>query len=73
MKRMFFCIVMLFCGPFAAGAQDIPVAPHLPAVQSAQAQNAPITLQFPQEKASVLPGAQNIYLFGKINLPNPTL
>lgn len=70
---MFFCIVMLFCGPFAAGAQDIPVAPHLPAVQSAQAQNAPITLQFPQEKASVLPGAQNIYLFGKINLPNPTL
>ena len=70
---MFFCIVALFCGSLGLGAQEIPVAPHLPAVQSAQAQKAPITLQFPQEKISVLPGAQNIYLFGKINLPDPSL
>lgn len=56
-----------------AAAQDLPVAPYLPAMSSEQNDQAPITLQHPQEKSVLPTGAQQIYVFGKLNLENAEL
>lgn len=56
-----------------ARAQALPVAPYLPAQSSPEAQNAPITVQYPQENMTLTRGAKNVYLFGKLNLKNATL
>lgn len=73
MKKMFFCVAALALGLLPLQAQAPAVAPYLPAMSSPAAQNAPITVQYPYEKFTVPAGAQNIYLFGKINLPDPEL
>ncbi len=70
MKRILLCSAALFGAFTAALAQDTPVAPYLPAFG---APAAPITVQYPQEKMEVLKGAQKVYLFGKLNLPEPKL
>lgn len=49
------------------------MAPYLPAQDTPDTQNAPITVQFPQENMTVPVGAQNVYLFGKLHLKNATL
>ena len=54
-------------------AQSVPTAPYLPALSSKENDRAPITVQHPQEKAKLPAGAENIYIFGKLNLENPTL
>lgn len=58
---------------FSAGAGSIPVAPGLPAVSDKKEWNAPITVQYPTEKMPLASTAKQIYLFGKINLPQPSL
>ena len=60
-------------GLFAVAAPGLPVAPYLPGMSSAENDRAPITLQHPQEKATVAAGAENVYVFGKLNLENATL
>ena len=60
-------------GPVLFAETDLPVAPYLPAQESAETKNAPITLQYPIENHFVPAGATHIYLFGKINLPQPQL
>lgn len=71
MKRNFFLILaVLWAAP--CWAQQIPVAPYLPAQAAlAKQQNAPITVQFPYEKMKVARHAQNIFVFGQIHLPQP--
>ena len=73
MKRTLFWAAALFFCAWTAHGQDLPVAPYLPAMEGPQAQNAPITVQFPQENMTVLRGARNVYLFGKLNVPNAVL
>lgn len=73
MKRTLLCSAALLFGLGFAHAQDLPVAPYLPAQSSPEAQNAPITVQYPQENMTVLRGAKNVYLFGKLNLKNASL
>ena len=48
------------------------IAPYLPAQEKkAEAKNAPITVQYPYEKMRIPRGAQQIFIFGQINLPQP--
>lgn len=63
---------MFFCAGLAH-TQDLPVAPYLPAQGDPTCTDAPITLQYPQENMTVSKGAKNIYLFGKVHLPQATL
>ena len=73
MKRtLLWAAALFFCVP-CVRAQALPVAPYLPAMTGPEAQNAPITVQYPQEKMTVARGAKNIYLFGKLNLKDPIL
>lgn len=69
---LFWAAALLFCAGFAR-AQDAPAAPYLPAQSGPQTQNAPITVQYPQEDMTVLRGAKNVYLFGKLNLKDASL
>ncbi len=73
MKKILFSIIFLFWVWGGTAFGQIPVAPHLPACSKPQDALAPITVQYPQEKMTVLRGAQSIYLFGKLNLKNPFL
>lgn len=73
MKRTFLWAAALFFCVLSARGQGLPVAPYLPAMDGPDAQNAPITVQFPQENATAPRGARNVYLFGKLNLQNATL
>ncbi|MBO7238599.1 MAG: N-acetylmuramoyl-L-alanine amidase [Elusimicrobiaceae bacterium] len=73
MKKILFCAALFFLSGFTVGAQQMAVAPYLPGMSSAQNDRAPITLQHPQENVTVAAGAQNIYLFGKLNLEQATL
>ena len=57
--------------PFSLFAQEIPTAPYLPAQHSAAAKNAPISVQYPYENMRIDSGAQQIFLFGRVNLPAP--
>ena len=69
-KTLSFLFILL--GAFVwAGAQELPVAPYLPAQEKTAPQNAPITVQFPQENLTVSRGAKAIFIFGQINLPSP--
>lgn len=73
MKRtLLWAGAFLLCG-LAAYGQDIPIAPYLPAMNGPEAQNAPITVQYPHENMTVLRGATKVYLFGKLNLKNASL
>ena len=73
MKKAIFCILAVLIGWAAALAQTIPTAPYLPAMSSKENDRAPITLQHPQEKAVLPAGAENIYVFGKLNVENAFL
>ena len=73
MKSILLWAVSLFWCFTLAYAQDIPVAPYLPAMTGPEAENAPITVQYPHENMAVLRGAKSIYLFGKLNIPHATL
>ena len=73
MKRIVFCIFLLLIGSLQAAADTLSTAPYLPALSSKENNTAPITLQHPQEKVTLPAGAENIYVFGKLNLENPTL
>ena len=70
---MLFCITASFLTAFSAGAESLEVAPYLPAVSNQKDWSAPITVQYPTEKMTAPYGAKNVYLFGKLNLPEPTL
>ncbi|MBR3632330.1 MAG: N-acetylmuramoyl-L-alanine amidase [Elusimicrobiaceae bacterium] len=70
MKKIVFCIFCFLALSLAAQDNPLPVAPYLPA-QSGD--DAPITVQHPQENYLISRGANNIYIFGKLNLENPTL
>lgn len=73
MKRILLCVWALFFCVTGQAGQEIPVAPYLPAQAPVHGPNAPITVQFPQEKMTTGRGAERIYLFGKLFLKNPTL
>lgn len=73
MKKIFFCSIFLFLFLGLLRAESLPVAPYLPATTDKEAQNAPITVQYPQEKMAVPHGATSVYLFGKINLQAASL
>ncbi len=73
MKRILLWAAALFICALSAAAQDMTVAPYLPAMNSPEDRNAPITVQFPQENMTVLRGARNVYLFGKLHLKNALL
>ncbi len=73
MKKILFCILYSFLISFSLQAQSFPVAPYLPAQSSKENDKAPITLQHPQEKAVLPAQAENVYVFGKLNLQEPTL
>lgn len=73
MNKTIFCIIALLIGWLSAFTQAIPTAPYLPAMSSQENDNAPITLQHPQEKSTVPAGTENVYLFGKLNLQEPSL
>lgn len=52
--------------------QNIPTAPYLPSQQAlAKKTNAPITVQFPTEKARISRGAKAIFVFGQVHIANP--
>ena len=74
MKRtLLWAATLFFCVWTSSYAQDLPVAPYLPAVSGPKAENAPITVQYPQENMTVQHGADHIYLFGKLNVQNAEL
>ena len=52
-------------------AEDLPIAPYLPAQEKTTPKDAPITVQFPHENATVARGAKSIFVFGKLNVPAP--
>lgn len=70
---MFFSAAALFLGFLAVHGQDFPVAPYWPAQLTEETQAAPITVQYPHENMTVSRGAEDIYLFGKLNLKNAAL
>ena len=49
------------------------MAPYLPAMTGPEAENAPITVQYPYEDMTVMRGAKSIFLFGKLNIQDATL
>ena len=52
--------------------QDIPTALYLPTQQTlAKKTNAPITVQFPTEKAKMPRGAKAIFVFGQVHIAHP--
>ncbi len=73
MKRIVLGAAALFFYCTLALAQQATVAPYLPAMNAPQDRNAPITVQYPHENMTVLRGAKNVYLFGKLNIENATL
>ena len=71
MKRTLFLIFPVFFTILPLRAHET-VAPYLPAQEKkANAQNAPITVQYPYEKMRVPRGAKEIFIFGQVNLPQP--
>lgn len=73
MKRTVFLLFFTLFFPFLIHGQTPQAAPYLPASRGAEAQNAPITVQYPHEKMTVARGAKSIFLFGKLNLKNAAL
>lgn len=73
MKRTLFLLFFTFFFTFEAFGQEIAVAPYLPAQSSKENSKAPITVQYPHEKMTVSRGAKKIFIFGKLNLNNPSL
>ena len=73
MKKILFSIFFLLIGCSVWAEQALPVAPFLPATSSEKDWSAPITVQYPTEKMTLPYGAQKIYLFGNIHLPEPKL
>ena len=71
MKRIVFLSFLAFFGFSLLAAEEIPVAPYLPAQEKTASPNAPITVQYPHEKMQVARGAKKIFIFGKVNLPAP--
>ncbi|WP_428048780.1 N-acetylmuramoyl-L-alanine amidase family protein [Candidatus Avelusimicrobium caledoniensis] len=71
MNKTLSLLLLLFFAWTVAQAQELPVAPYLPAQEKTAPKNAPITVQFPQENLTVARGAKAIFLFGQINLPSP--
>ena len=67
-KIVFFTFFLIFFSSFIYGS-TIATAPYLPAQAGPQAQNAPITVQYPHEKMTVARGAKKIFIFGQVNLP----
>lgn len=70
---MFFWAAAPFLGAAFVCAQGLPAAPYLPAQDTPHTQNAPVTVQFPQENMTVAAGAKSVYLFGKLRLKNAEL
>lgn len=71
MKRSFF-LLCCFAAAFSLSAQEIPVAPYLPAqAKLAQSQQAPITIQFPYENMKMPRHAENIFLHGQVHVDLP--
>ena len=71
MKKILF-LFLLTCGTVSWSlAEDLPVAPYLPAQEKTTPKDAPITVQFPHENATVARGAKSIFIFGKLNVPGP--
>ncbi len=71
MKRTLF---LLFLGSVELGvfAQQVPVAPYLPAQAApAQQEHAPITVQYPYENMKLPKGAEQIFIFGQVHVPGP--
>ena len=73
MKRTLFLLFFLFFGFFNVFVQEVATAPYLPAQASGTNNAAPITVQYPHEKMTVARGAKKIFIFGKLNLKNPSL
>ena len=58
--------------PFSPLHAHETVAPYLPAQEKKiGAKAAPITVQYPYEKMKIPYGAQQIFIFGQVNLPQP--
>lgn len=71
MKRTLF-LLFLLVSPFSTPAQEVPIAPYLPAqVSLAQSQNASITVQYPYENMKLPKGAEQIFIFGQVHIPLP--
>lgn len=73
MKRILLAAAALFFCWLSVPAQELPVAPYLPAMTGPEAENAPITVQYPYEDMTVMRGAKSIFLFGKLNIQDATL
>lgn len=73
MKKIVFLIFILYSTALGAKQAAVPAAPYLPAQDTPANRKAPITVQYPQENHIAPAGANNVYLFGKINVPNPIL
>ena len=71
MKRILFLPFLLLFWGISAAAQEVPTAPYLPAQASPEADQAPITVQYPYEQMTLPRGAKQIFLFGKVNLKPP--
>lgn len=71
MKKILFLLTPVLFATFSAQADPLPVAPYLPAQEKTTPADAPITVQYPYENMTVSRGAKNIFIFGKINLPDP--
>lgn len=71
MNKTLSLLLLLFFAGTVAQAEEVPIAPYLPAQEKTAPQNAPITVQFPQENLTVARGAKAIFIFGQINLPAP--
>ncbi len=73
MKKIPLLLFAVFLAVVSGRAEDIAVAPFLPAQEKTAPQNAPITVQYPQEKMTVARGAKSIFIFGQVNLPAPVI
>ncbi len=71
MKKTFFLLFLFFGTSILAAQEALPVAPFLPGQEKTTPQNAPITVQYPQENQTMPRNAKNIFIFGNINLPAP--
>lgn len=71
MKRIVFLLLSVLFIPFASFAENIPVAPYLPAQNSSSAKEAPISVQYPYENMNIERGAKKIFLFGRVKVQEP--
>ena len=71
MKSILFLTAAVLGLCLAAFGQEVPTAPYFPAQSPQEALSTPISVQYPYENMKIERGAQKIFIFGHLDLPEP--